>query len=180
MECSTWNIRPRNGALVGSPNYFGRWRENWDFLISTFTANIAPGFPLYGIQAITRTEVPAVELMPAIGIQFKKASWEIIGMQQRRVTQHFAITVAYQQDQADGVADTGSAAIAGLLPYVNDGTGKGIEPLLNDLGPQAGQWVRSLITDLEMDVLGGETVGATAIAYARFMFEIVDQVKGGG
>jgi hypothetical protein len=165
---------------MGSPNYFGRWKQNWDFLIAEITAATAHGQSLDGIKTITRTEFSAVELLPAIGCQLKKTTWEIIGMNTRRVTQLFSITAALQVDQNDATPDTGTAAVNALVPFLNDGTGNGLEPFLNALGPQTGQWQRSMIVDMEFDVIQDATQNATAIAYARFLFETVDQTKGGG
>lgn len=165
---------------MGSPNYFGRWKENWDFLMAEITAATATGQSLDGIKTVTRTEFPNVEQLPAIGCQFKKTSWEIIGMNTRRVTQYFAITCALQVEQNDAAPDTGTAAALALIPFLNDGTGKGLEPFLNALGPQTAMWQRSMIVDMEFEIVQDATQNATAVAFARFLFETVDQTKGGG
>jgi hypothetical protein len=163
-----------------SSNYFGRWKENWDYLIATITAATANGQPLAGIQAVSRAEFPNVKLLPAIGCQFKDSNWSRYAPGQRHVVQHFAITACVQVEQSDAVFDTGDAAIGALIPFVNDGAGNGLEPLLNALGPLPGQWTRSMITELAFEVISDENQGANALAIARFLFATEDQVKGGG
>jgi hypothetical protein len=163
---------------MGSPNAFGRWPAQWNYIISTIQAAIAAGAPMNGIKNVVRTRTPMTQLMPAIGVQYMGSRIARFGQRQRQSTARFSITVCCNVPFNPTTPDTASAAEALLAPFVNDGLGHGLEPILNTLEIMGGICITSILTEIVYDIVrSGPTEKSESIAYADFTLEVVDQVR---
>lgn len=159
-----------------------RWPAAWDILYSQLVTETGPTGRISTVKAVTHHQYPSTtNQFPSVGVQFTKASWEIIGQRTRRETGQFAIVAFTIAAPTDDVADAIEAAVVALRPLVNDGNGNGLEPILNGIGAYlGGASIRTMLSDIEYDILPNPDQSAQAIAYARCMLDVVDQVASSG
>ena len=161
---------------------FSRWPSVWDVLYSQLVTETQTGGRLVGVKAVTHTQYPGTSnLSPSVGVQFLKSRWEVIGQRARREHATFAVVAFTVANGTDALADPIESALTALRPFINDGNGNGLEPVLNGAGVFLGLYsVKTEITDLEYDVLPTPDQQAQSIAYARFLLEVSDQVSSAG
>ena len=161
---------------------FSRWPSVWDAIYAQLVTETQPGGRLVGVKGVTRTQYPSTaNQSPYVGVQFTKSRWDIIGQRRRRENATFAVVIFSIANGSDALADPIESALSALRPLVNDGNGNGLEAILNGAGSFLAPFsVRSEITDLEYDILPTPDQQAQAIAYARFLLEVSDQVSSNG
>lgn len=159
-----------------------RWPLVWDTLFGQLQSESLTGGRIAGVKTVTHTQYPSMSnVFPAVGVQLVKATWEVIGQRRRRERAQFAVVLFTLAAPTDSAADPIENAIVALRPLVNDGQGNGLEPILNSAGVYLAPFsVQTVLTDIEYDILPNPDQQSQAVAYARCMLEVIDQVSSAG
>ena len=155
-------------------------KAQWDYLVTLL--NNEKATRLSGIQYIGKAYQLWSEVVPSIGVQLKKFTENEYATTRHKVVTTFDIILAVKSTDASAVERFGANtpanledAMAILQPYVSDGSGNGLSPVLRD--PQYrtlnGNAVRSQISDIsyEWEIGPGEAPQIWAYALVTFMAE---------
>jgi len=154
--------------------YVETWQAIKQFLMATFTAEMAPGGALDNLVSVEPVCPPASKAFPALGFQFRTNSDTTWGQNVSRVTCtfEFQINVLRDYDPVKTDAVKRTALLAENL--WNDGNGRGLGAVLNanqTLGGLAIQYDLDHQIVIGRDVLDenetGALVAARIIVYAE-------------
>ena len=152
---------------------------NWDSLLAIIRGAAMPGGKLAGIALVESVAPPEQSVFPVVGVQFSDYAETAFGNRQHKVVSTFDIVVAVVQkfDARHPIVDTTAAALAQLRPFVNDGIGNGMSPLLRGNPTLGGACYRSFIQSMRYMV--GQNAGSSAgtLATAVYTYVCEDMVK---
>ncbi len=139
----------------------------WTYLMQVFQAEAGmtgasgppgttPGTRLTGIKYVGKAYALWTEQLPTIGVQLRSVKQTAGPSRRRWVQTTYDIIVGTQSTDESATARNGSNtkanledAMAQLVPFVNDGAGNGIEPVLMD--PQYRLLGSTTINDIEQN-----------------------------
>lgn len=162
-------------------------RAQWDYLVSALNSETQSPGRLQGITYVGKSYQLWTQDPPALGVQFKKFTEEPYATSRHLVKTYFDIILAVKSTDATASVRFGANTPANLddameilQPYVSDGSGNGLSPVLRDpqyrtLGTTNGQpnAARSQILDItyEWEIGPGEAPEIWAYALITFMAE---------
>jgi hypothetical protein len=101
-------------------------------LYAILTGEQAPGARLAAVTSIGESWLNEVRVFPHIGIYFADFKMDNYAPRLRRYTFNFTLSVAARSSLAESTNPTQSDAYARLDTLLDDGSGNGLLPVLND------------------------------------------------
>lgn len=122
------------------------WVAIKQFLLATFTAEMAPGGALEGLVAVETVCPPESKQTPVLGFQFRTNSDSTWGQHVSKVTAVFEFQIVVQRDYDPNQTDAAKRTADLAEKWWSDSNGHGLGAVLN-----ANPTLGGLIIDMDVD-----------------------------